>query len=156
MNPFVETKKPNFDLVKLAELRDEHREKVMTYRRMTDEARSSAHAAIRARLDAPPLPGTPPTGSRSSNAELIGVAATAKKIRPKTNDFYLQPLSVLQSYTREQLEDAKVDQHALSRIVAAEIRRERLKTQQYQAAASVRKSAAAMTQIEQFAKEARL
>lgn len=152
----AESYRQSFDQVKLAELRDAHSEKVTTYRRKTDEARSAAQAAVRARLEAPPLPGAIPTGGRVAYASGIGVTPKPVKIRPRTNDFYLQPLAVLQSHTREELAVANVDQQSFARIVAAETRRERLKTEQYQAAAAVRDSATIMARIEQFAKETRL
>lgn len=145
-----------FDLVRLAELRDAHTEKVSAYRRTADQVREAATAATRARLDAPPLPGAAPAVARHALAPGIGHAVTPKPVRARTNEFYLQPLAVLKTFTHEQLDAAEVDHRAFARIVAAETRLERLRAEHLQNAATVRESAQFMRGIEIFSREKRL
>ena len=145
-----------FDLVRLAELRDAHTERVGAYRRTADQVREAATAATRARLDAPPLPGAAPAVVRHALAPGIGHAVTPKPVRGKTNEFYLQPLAVLKTFTPEQLDAAEVDHRALSRIIVAETRLERLRAEHLQNAANVRESAQFMRGIELFSLGRRL
>lgn len=145
-----------YDLVRLAELRDAHSEKVSTYRRSTDQVRQAAQDATRARLDAPPLVGAAPTMARHAFAPGIGHAVKPPPVRAKTNDFYLLPLAILRTFTPEQLDKADVDHRALSRILAAETRLERLRVDHGRHAAAVRESAAFMRGIELFSLENRL
>jgi hypothetical protein len=145
-----------FDLVRLAELRDQHAAKVAVYRRATDQVRDAAQAATRARLAAPPLPGAPPPMVRHAIAPGIGHAVKPPTVRAGTNEFYLLPLATLKEFTPEQLDAAGIDQRALARIVAAESRLERLRTEHGKHAAAVHESATFMRGIELFSLEHRL
>ena len=145
-----------FDLVRLAELRDSHRAKVDAYRRSGEIVKEAAQAAVRARLDAPPLPGQPPTATRHAFAPGIGQAAKPAPVRAKTNDFYLLPVHVIRTFTQEQLDAAEVDPRALTRILAAEARLERLRADHSKNASAVRDSAKFMKGIELFSREKRL
>lgn len=146
----------HFDLVRLAELRDAHGAKVDAYRRSAEQVRDAARAATRARLEAPPLPGAPPPMTRHALAPGIGHAAKPRIVRAMTNDFYLLSLTTLKEFTPEQLTAADIDHRAFSRIVAAETRLERLRTEQSKNAASVRESAGLMRGVELYATENRL
>lgn len=145
-----------FDLVRLAELRDTHAAKVAVYRRATEQVRDAAQAAARARLAAPPLPGAPPAITRHAIAPGIGREVKPPPVRPMTNDFYLLPLATLKEFTPEQLDAAHIDQRALARIVAAESRLERLRAEHGKQASAVHESAELMASIETFAKANRL
>lgn len=145
-----------FDLVRLAELRDAHTEKVGAYRRSTEQVREAAQAATRARLDAPPLPGVAPAVARHALAPGIGHAVKPRPVRAGTNDFYLLPLAVLKVFTQAQLDKAEIDHRAFARIVTAETRLERLRADHAKNAAAVRDSAAFMGGIELFSLEKRL
>jgi hypothetical protein len=145
-----------FDLVRLAELRDAHAGKVAAYRRSTEQVRDAAQAATRARLEAPPLPGAPPPMTRHALPPGIGQVTKPMTVRPRTSDFYLQPLAMLKAFTPAQLEDGQIDTRALARIVAAETRLERLRAEHLKQAAAVRDSASFMRGIELFSLEKRL
>jgi hypothetical protein len=145
-----------FDLVRLAELRDAHAAKVAVYRRATDQVRDAAQAAARARLAAPPLPGAPPAMTRHAIAPGIGREVKLPPVRAYTNDFYLLPLATLKEFTPAQLDAAHIDQRALARIVAAESRLERLRAEHGKHAAAVHESASLMSRIELFSLENRL
>lgn len=145
-----------FDLVRLAELRDSHRAKVETYRRSGVTVRDASQAATRARLDAPPLPGKAPAVVRHAFAPGIGQAPPPAKPRANTNEFYFLPLHDLQAVTQAQLDAAQVDHGALARIIAAEKRLARLRSEHAQHATAVRDSADFMRGIELFSREKRL
>ncbi len=145
-----------FNLVRLAELRDAHRAKVDAYRRSGEIVKEAAQAATRARLDAPPLPGQPPTATRYAFAPGIGQAAKPATVRAKTNDFYLLPVHALRAFTQDQLAAAEVDPRALTRILAAEARLERLRAEHGNNVSAVGDSAKFMKGIERFSREKRL
>lgn len=145
-----------FDLVRLAELRDAHAEKVATYRRSGDQVRDAATAAARARMDAPTLPGDPPAVHRHALPPGMVSAAPRGKVRPRTNEFYLQPLAVLKVYTQDELTTAGVDHRAFSRIVAAETRLERLRVEHAAHGQAVKDSATFMRGINLFSLEKQL
>lgn len=145
-----------FDLVRLAELRDAHRAKVDAYRRSGEVVKEAAQAAVRVRLDAPPLPGMPPKAARHAFAPGIGQTARPAPVRAQTADFYLLPVQALRAFTQTQLDAAEVDTRALARIFAAEARLDRLRAEHGKNAGAVRDSAGFMRGIELFSRENRL
>ncbi len=145
------------DMVRLAEMRDAHAALVTDYQRSMLAVSDAAVEASRARLEAPPLPGAPPPMPRAVFAPGIGTPPKpARPTAPRTNDFYLLPVATMLSFTQTQLDDACIDQRALSRIVVAENRLNKLRTAHANKATAVRQSAEAMTHINLFAKEKRL
>lgn len=146
----------HFDLVRLAELRDAHRAKVDAYRRSGEVVKEAAQAAVRIRLDAPSLPGMPPKAARHAFAPGIGQTARPAPVRAHTADFYLLPVPSLRAFTRDELDAAQVDHGALARILAAEARADRLRSEHVRHSAAVRESAGFMRGIELFSRENRL
>lgn len=144
-----------YDLVRLAELRDAHATLVASYRTSLTAQSTAATTAARARLDAPKLPGEAPTRQYVA-APGIGTPTMPAAPRPRTNEFYLQPLAALLEYTPDELAKAEIDQRALSAIIVAETRLAKLKTATVALAAKVHQSAALMQSIEIFALEKRL
>lgn len=146
-----------FDMVRLAEMRDAHAALVTDYQRSVRAVSDAAVEASRARLDAPPLPGAAPPMPRAVFAPGIGTPPKpARPPAPRTNDFYLLPVATMLSFNQTQLDDACIDQRALSRIVVAENRLNKLRTAHANRATAVRQSADAMKYINLFATEKRL
>jgi hypothetical protein len=146
-----------FDMVRLAEMRDAHAALVTDYQRSVRAVSDAATEASRARLDAPPLPGAAPQVPRAIFAPGIGTPPKpAPPPAPRTNEFYLQPLATMLSFTQTQLEDAGIDQRALSKIIVAENRLNKLRAAHATKADAVRQSADAMKHINLFATENRL
>jgi hypothetical protein len=145
-----------FDLVRLADIRDAHLAVVSDYQRSILAVSDAAIDASRARLDAPPLMGEAQPAPRAAYAPGIGLAPKQVQPRARTNEFYLQPLATLLSFSDQQLEDASIDRRALSQIVVAENRLTKLRSAHATKAAAVRESAAAMKNINLFALENQL
>ena len=146
-----------FDMVRLAEMRDAHAALVTDYQRSVLAVSDAAVEASRARLEAPPLPGAAPPMPRAVFAPGIGTPPkAARPPAPRTNEFYLLPVATMLSFTQTQLDDACIDQRALSRIVVAENRLNKLRTAHANKATAVRQSADAMKYINLFATEKRL
>ena len=146
-----------FDMVRLAEMRDAHAALVADYQRGMRAVSDAAIVASRSRMDAPPLPGAAPVQPRVAYAPGIGTPPKpARPPSPRTNEFYLLPLSTMLAFTQKQLEDAEIDQRAMSKIIVAENRLAKLRTAHATKAADVRYSADAMKHINLFAIEKRL
>lgn len=145
-----------FDLVRLAEMRDAHASLVSDYQRSVRAVSDAAIDASRARLDAPPLMGEAPKMARAAYAPGFGIPPQPVQPKPYMNEFYLQPLVTLLAFTQQDLDDANIDQRAMSKIVVAENRLTKLRSAHANKAAAVRQSAAAMKTINLFATENRL
>lgn len=129
-----------FDLVRLAELRDSHAQLVLDYQ---SSLRAVSHAALeasRARLDAPSIVPPPP----------------AARPTPRTNEFYMLPLDVLQAVTPAQLEEAGVNHREIAKIIVAESRLSKARAAHATKALCVRTSADGMARINIFAQEQQL
>lgn len=144
----------SFDLVRLAELRDTHDALVQSYRDSTKAQTTAATTAARARADSPKLPGEAPKRAFIAAPGIATVMPPAP--RPKTNEFYLQPLADLLAYTPDELAKADISPRALSEVIVAETRLAKLKLATVALAAQVHLSAARMASIELFAMEHRL
>ena len=146
-----------FDMVRLAEMRDAHAALATDYQRSVLAISDAAIEASRARQEAPPLPGAAPPMPRAIFAPGIGTPPKpARPPAPRTNEFYLLPVATMLSFTQTQLDDACIDQRALSRIVVAENRLSKLRAAHSTKAAAVRQSADAMKYVNLFATEKRL
>lgn len=145
----------SYDRVRLAELRDAHTALVQSYRASTQAQTTAATAAARARSDAPMLPGEAPKRTYVASPG-IGNPVMPVAPAPYTNEFYLQPLAALLEYTPEQLAKAEINQRALSEIIVAETRLNKLKFATVDIASKVHLSAARMASLEIFALEKRL
>ena len=133
-------------------MRDAHAALVQDYQRSVIAVSDAAIVASRARLDAPPLMGEAPPAPRATYAPGIGNPPPKQaQPRARTNEFYLQPLATLLSFSEQQLEDANIDRRALSQIVVAENRLTKLRSAHASKATAVRESAAAMKNINLFA-----
>lgn len=143
-----------YDMVRLAELRDTHAAQVTDYQRSVRAVSDAASEASRARLDAPPLPGAAPQLPRVVFAPGIGAPPKpARPLAPRSNEFYQQPLATMLSFTQTQIDDAGIDQRALSKIIVAENRLAKLRAAHATKAEAVRHSAEAMKSINLFALE---
>jgi hypothetical protein len=145
-----------YDMVRLAELRDAHAALVNDYQQSVRSVSNATNDTMVARLDAPPLPGAAPVRSKQVFAPSIGIPPTPRVPTARTNEFYQLPLATILSFTQAQLDDAGIDQRALSRIMVAENRLSKLRAAHATKAATVRRSAEAMKQVNLFATENRL
>lgn len=144
-------------MVRLAEMRDAHSALVQNYQQSVRAVSDAATEASRARLDAPPLPGAAPPIPRAVFAPGIGTSPKpSRPLAPRSNEFYLLPLATMLSFTQKQLDDAAIDQRAMSKIIVAENRLNKLRAAHATKAAAVRQSADAMKHINLFATEKRL
>lgn len=144
-----------YDMVRLAEMRDAHAALVKGYQTSVRAVSEASAEAGRARIEAPQLPGAAPV-VRHVYAPGIGNPKMPAQPRAFTNEFYLQPLTTLLSFTAAQLDEAQIDHRALSRIIVAENRLAKLRAQHASKAASARESAERMKRIDLFATEKRL
>lgn len=143
-----------FDLVRLAQIRDDHAALVHAYRTSTKAQHDAALAASRARMDAPKLPGEAP---KRAYIPAPGIATVMPEPpRPRTNDFYMEPLAALLEVSPAEIEKSGISQRALSQIIVAESRLAKLKVATVSIATEVHASAARMASIELFALEHRL
>jgi hypothetical protein len=145
-----------YDMVRLAELRDAHAALVNDYQQSVRSVSNATNDAMVARLDAPPLPGAAPVRSKQVFALGIGKPPTPRAPTARTNEFYQLPLATILSFTQTQLDDAGIDQRALSRIMVAENRLSKLRAAHVTKAATVRRSGEAMKHVNLFATENRL
>lgn len=144
-----------YDLVRLAQIRDDHAALVANYRTSTKAQHDASGVAARARMEAPKLPGAAPTRAYIP-APGIGNPVMPPAPRPRTNEFYMQPLAALLAVTPDEIEKAGINPRALSVIIVAETRLEKLKLATVTLAAQVHESAARMASIELFAAQNRL
>lgn len=144
----------HYDPIRLAELRDAHAEKVEACRRSGAQVREAAKQAARARAEAPPVAAKAPKLPRHAYA--VGMAPAPSLSPTEPNPLYSLPLDVLRELTPDELTEYQADARALSRIIAAETRLQRLRAEHAQHLQTVRDSNALMARINQFATEHQL
>lgn len=145
---------PQYDIARLAQLRDKHTELRARYSRSTETVRQAANCVTAARREAPPR-----VVNLNVPKHSFAEGIRHNEVQTSFKDFdgcYMAPVEALRTLTPADLERLQLNAPAVQRIVVATDRLQQLRDGHKRLSDAVTTSCAFMARIENFAKANRL